>query len=361
MAQRLKKLVLKEVSLVPAGANQHAQVLVTKAQDLNSDPTGDANLDTAGAKPAADMPGTLPRKKAKKPGALPQNDTATSVVGKILAAIARVVAPAPATVTKANGADDGSAMDFTEAMADANADRLLDAVRSELWQYESALQTSIRTIIEDDAVADKKAAISAALSQFQDAVIALIPDMEAADAADPDDGTDDDGDVGKNGTATPAVITPEAGDAGQVEKDAHMTDTVVAAAAPTSVDIQKMIADEVAKALVGKDAQIAAQAVDIAKLLDDQVTKDLTIVAKGFSHLAIKPEDYVAVAKGLTPEATASLTTILTTANAALAGSKLFGEVGSVGKAADAETVENHPIVKAAAAAAEKAAKKAAA
>ena len=93
------------------------------------------------------------------------------------------------------GKADGDAQSFDEVEDDSNK-------RSEVWDKIYALEQSIISIIEDDAIEDKKAKIDESVAQFRDAIVSVISKItqlkkntSADDAAEAQKGEDSMSDV----------------------------------------------------------------------------------------------------------------------------------------------------------------------
>jgi hypothetical protein len=211
MPQHLEDIELEEVSLVDKGANQHAHVVLMKAETkregskdyprrdyayapdgastwklrLTSEPGGDPDPRIVGAAVAALGPGFRGQKVD-----IPADDL-SAVKRKVLSAWLKANpdktrADAPAVV---KSLDDemsifdsvsesiNKAMSFREAVNnDVATDKINDMME--------AFHRSIASIMYDDAVSNKSAAVAESAAQFHAAVAALSKEYEMSDNTD---------------------------------------------------------------------------------------------------------------------------------------------------------------------------------
>jgi DNA repair exonuclease SbcCD ATPase subunit len=157
MARRIVDLVLKEVSLVDDPANGHAVVEIVKMR-------GRSRVDDV-AKRLAAIRDAIAKAKGFKACDDCTNPEACKAAGAC--ALAGV---------------DKSAKSFEDAMRAIEARRAAAKAMSALWDAFDALRDSIDSIVTDEAVKDKKAAVAESVDQFKIALDDIAPQPAVAKA-----------------------------------------------------------------------------------------------------------------------------------------------------------------------------------
>lgn len=343
MPNALKHLRIGEVSLVDAGANPGANVLIWKRRDGPPQPSGDPPVKKHGGKPSL-----LQR------------------VLKTLGLIIEVPEETPNT--------------FTEELEERNEWRQWEKVESEVWTIVYAMQDVLLDAIKSDlAAADKQTLIDQSLEQFTSAVTQAVSAwitgepvnkagraiaghrmarlrqakdllrqvINEAEPPQPGDGQNNVGKKGDEGQVTQQIDKSKL----PPEVQAYIEDLEKKAAAgePASggapqgadEDILKNLPESVRKVVedARKEAAEARKQAEDAQSVakaerEARVMAEFTKRAEALTHLPAKPEDFAKVLKSLheaAPEAFAAVEKVLQGANEALKQSDLFREVGKGG------------------------------
>lgn len=138
---KLKDLEVNEVSLVDAGANQHAHVKLYKRRDGKA-PAGEAQ---------------------------PQEQPAKSGLRKLFSAIGKALNVSQEDIDSAMD-DIEKADTFSEKMEEKKLRRISD----EIWDVCFALESSLCSIIHDDDVADRAGMMNQSVDEFTETIKTLI-------------------------------------------------------------------------------------------------------------------------------------------------------------------------------------------
>jgi hypothetical protein len=137
MANKLKDLEVTEVSLVDRPANPGAKVLLFKRAEPNEPPVTEASI----------------------------KERLWNMVKGLF-----VGEPKGGIVPQSAIAKEDGAKDFDATLEARRAEERVDGMMSELWDMHWALRESIASIVRDDSLADKKAAVADSVAQFQQKV-----------------------------------------------------------------------------------------------------------------------------------------------------------------------------------------------
>ena len=137
MAKKLKQLVVDEVSLVDAGANQHAHVTLWKRKDGGAE-------------------GGEPAQPAEKP---------QSALRKFFSFFGRAASMTDADIDEAVASIE-KADTFDEKLQERKLCRVMD----EIWDMCYALESSLSSIIRDDDVTDKTGMLNQSIDEFTTAI-----------------------------------------------------------------------------------------------------------------------------------------------------------------------------------------------
>ena len=149
---KLKDLEVTEVSLVDAGANQHAHVALYKRN---------------GGKP-----------EEQPTGQEPEQAPAKSDLHKLFSAIGKALKLDPADIDSAV-ADIEKADTFNDKMEERKLRRITD----EIWDVCFALENSLCSIIRDEEVTDKAALMNQSIDEFDVAIKGLVTSWGAGKTA----------------------------------------------------------------------------------------------------------------------------------------------------------------------------------
>ena len=253
--------------------------------------------------------------------------------------------------------DETGAETFDEAFTERTARRVLE----DLWDYTSALQESVCSILKDSAVTDKLGMIGGSLDQFHAAVLSAVPMwlrgrsvMKAEEAVSADtlvrlkktvqslqaiitegeapkgDGERMAGEFNKTSLPKDAqdYVTKLEGEIAELKKNA----TPPPGGTPKPEDVLKALDPAVKKMFDDMEARTKA-AEDVAKrALDESTTRTFVAKAAGYANLGIKADEFGQVLKSISekcPEAIEKLDAVLKAANEAVSKGNLFGENGS--------------------------------
>lgn len=290
---KITAMKLNEVSLVGDGANQHARVGLWK------------NKDGQPGKACGDC----------------RHDADCMAEGKCLLSGHEIV-------------KDGDAKNFNEALDDQQVYERMNAV----YQMTSALNESIRSILQDDGVADKAAMIADSLEQFASAAKTKLQGIVKA----------------KDDAAAGGNVAGVSGQ-GNGQGDKTMTKANEGTSPDNkgdAIDVQKMVDEAVAKAVAAtakeKDEQIKKLSEDLQKMKTEDLAKSAVEKARGFAGVpGVKVED---LAKAILETPASAMTVfegILKAADAVIKSGKAFSEFGGNGQPPEGDTKESG-IVKAA-------------
>ena len=344
---KLKDLEVNEVSLVDAGANQHAHVKLYKRRD--------------GKAPAGETQ--------------PQEQPAKSGLRKLFSAIGKAL--------NVSQEDIDSAMDDIE-----KADTFSEKMEEKKLRRISALESSLCSIIHDDDVADRAGMMNQSVDEFTETIKTLITSWangksaqiaKAADgiavehmqeaytrlgeaiakadpktikvdpAGDDDDSGDDDqekknygiADGAEDGTGAATGAADGAETVGKgigAQTGAEGAGAVQGGADGAGEDIYK-----------GLHPLVAAELKELRKRADEADERELMAVAKRYEIIGKKPEELVPTLKALKAAggtAYADMIGVLDGAVATVEKSGVFGEIGKRGNgtgSADAwSRIEKH-------------------
>lgn len=285
---QLKDMLIKEISLVDNPANQHARAVLTKRHD--------------------------------------STETADSFLAKVKAFLYKddSLGVSPST-------DDRDAATFSESLSEADR-----------WKYLSALQTSISSILDDDALdaAGKQAMIDETVAEFKETLAAEGVIKAAGTEDDEPKGSDIEIDPDTAAIAAAEITDPEKSldntglgpddknkdKAGyNTKKEKSMTETM------NKADISKAVEEAVSKAtadLIKKNDDLTAE---LQRMKDEKEEADRMDKAKemvkgvhGFTA-----EQVAGIIKGMTPEAVETFAKSLKANAETVAKSKAFAELGT--------------------------------
>lgn len=247
-----------------------------------------------------------------------------------------------------------SGEEVAETFDEALTEKLSYRVTEDMWEYTSALQDSIRSIIQDPEATDKVSLINASLGQFTSAMMAVVPNWlnkgyinkvgrtlsEASltrlramlqslqtlinDTEKPKGDESKMEDTKKRSDEDQKLIT---------DLEAEIADLKKAAAPPpTEEDVLKSLDPAVRKVFDDLKARADAAENVAKKALDDEKTKSFIAKAAGYTHLGITSEEFGPILKSIAekvPEASEKIEAVLKAADEAVAKGGLFSEAGS--------------------------------
>jgi cell division protein FtsB len=314
MPQDLTDLVIKEISLVDDGANPGAHVEIVKSRQGD----GGTVLD-----------------------AIRQSPLFASIVKGVYAA------------------DKQDAKTFNEALAEIDAMRRADEKISAIWRLYDAFMTSLRSIVADKAIDNKKAAIRESAEQFKAALTELAPQIveKALSGGVPDD---------PDAPATAAAFLQEtimnleeltksleAAEAKLTELEKRATDAEaevkklkddnaakdaeiakLKTPAPTEEDLVKALPESVRKMVQDSQKQAADALAEVEKMKTQAETTEAIAKARtyGIGDAAVLGPIMLRIAKGKsTAEDATAIEAVLKAAAAQAKVSPLFKSQGNGG------------------------------
>ncbi|WP_027406170.1 hypothetical protein [Anaerovibrio sp. RM50] len=348
MAYKLKNLLITNVDFVDAGANQRANILITKKAQEG----GEQDMTPENKNPVTKFLSSI----AKKLG-FSEKDVADSI----------------AEIAK------GEAMTFNDAKAKQDIYRVYGEIDDVCW----ALQNSLRSILEDDDVADKISMMKQSVDEFSASVKGCAdswgakkpagiskknPEAPAEDPAPENKDVENTSEVEKNkednvmeidkSLLTPAELAfleeiekkamkPATDKADEVEKKEQVADNPTPEE-KTEESVEKKVqtvevsvtADDIFKSLPEKLSNVLKGIEEKMSQFED---KELTELAKKYEILGVKTEDMVPMLKSIKDNKAVYDAVIkrFDDAVAAIESSGIFAEVGKRGKAESTDDAWN--------------------
>jgi hypothetical protein len=300
-AKEIKRLKVSEISHVDKGSNPGAQIVLKRGQVEESDPETLEEVEK--------MLGEMDEQLGDDDG------DEKSIDGDDVA----------------KGGDGTDAINFDTAVDQQFAYRRMSVI----YDYTSALQSSLRSILADKDVKDKAKPIGETLDQFKAAVIkALTGPITTVAKNAASAGSDATGVSGQEDEAKEDEVSKAAETNGAPATKGDNTDLMA--------QVTKMVADAVAP--LAESIKTVAETVQ--KSAQQRVEEDAVSKAAQYKDIpGVKQEDLVAVFKSGNADAIKAVEASLSAQRAVLKQSALFGEIGTSGS--NAKEGEETPLMKA--------------